>query len=121
MSAVRPLSLTPELRQNEEFLMAYAIIWFSLRMVPKRRYAATAGHTRPTRALPSSALQAVYAWRRVLGDVGCELPGMKGALRQLKGLSAAFVSDFGQNSLTQRKQQPLPRSVLLDTVARLDA
>eukprot|EP00965_Chrysotila_dentata_P123795 4092176-Pleurochrysis_carterae.AAC.1 len=95
--------------------MAYAVVWFSLHMVPKRRHVESHGHLRPTRAMPSSALQAVYAWRRVLSDVGCELADMNSALRQLKGLNAALAAEFGQDSLAHRKQQPLPRSTLVAT------
>eukprot|EP00965_Chrysotila_dentata_P045881 1524865-Pleurochrysis_carterae.AAC.1 len=87
----------------------------------RERSTAPAPTAASARAMPSSALNAVYAWRRVLADAGCQLPSMRAALKVLKGLNAEFISDFGADALAPRKQQPIPRAALVAVFKALDA
>eukprot|EP00965_Chrysotila_dentata_P071688 2368417-Pleurochrysis_carterae.AAC.2 len=100
----------------------YAVLWFACRMSAKRTRSVaptpTAAHAH---AIPSSALNAVYTWRRVLADAGCQLPNMRATLKVLKGLNAEFISDFGAEALASRKQQPIPRAALVAAFKGLDA
>ena len=119
---IRPAVLTPEQEKAEEWLMAYAVMFFGLHMSPRRkRIASTGTHVGAIdKAKPTSALLAVYAWRRVLRDAGCMLVSMKQASLHLKGMLAEYKLSYGQDSLDVIHQEPLSNDVINACMDRLN-
>jgi len=120
---IRPTTLSPTQFQRECWLMAYATYWFSMNMRPRRNNTLSQGSTpgHISRAKPSSALLAVYGWRRILADAGCELVPMRMAIGHLKGLNALFKREFGAESLVPQHQLPLSRAQKLRMFQVLDS
>ena len=96
-------------------LVAMACFWIAREMPSCARRAAD-GYTR---AMPPSALSAIYGWRRVIADCGCYLASMLLAAKVLKGLVADYKRDFGQDAMTAQHHVPFELQVVLRCVAAL--
>ena len=115
LSWMRPLASSAVDIVTEVNFVAMAVFWIAGVMPSCARRAAD-GYTR---AMPPSALSAIYGWRRVLADCGCYLASMLLAAKVLKGLVADYKRDFGQDAMTAQHHVPFELDVVRRCVAAL--
>lgn len=86
-------------------LLFYALVIIGLAMAIKPgKHSAAKGMTT---GKPSTALNYIYAFKRVMADCGRWVPDtMAGVLKALKGLNKRIRATFGQDALIPRRTQP---------------
>ena len=114
---MRPRVLLPEALPAEGRLYGLMVLWITPRMQPGKRKAEKGA----TRGQPPSALQAVFAWRRVQRDCGRALAPMNYAYGMIKGLVEQHKRDFGQDSLAPAHHVPYPLESICKACAYLDS
>ena len=117
MSWMRPRVVADADKASEDAFAALAIFWIAPRMRPHKR-------TRErgiAEAKPPSAVQAVYGWRRVQRDCGRYVCDMGRAGRTLRGLTAQYLTSWGQDALTVRHHVPIARHLIVAVVTTLVA
>jgi len=94
---------------RELLFYALAIVGIAMSIKPGKHTAAKG----MTTGKPSTALNYIYAFKRVMIDCGRWVPeSMSGVLKQLKGLNARVRASFGQDCLIPRQTQPFSLSML---------
>ena len=106
---MRPHVVEPEWQQREAYLVALALLWISMHMAPSAQRRAR-GYDE---AMPDSALNAIYGWRRVLRDCGRHLAPMALALAQCRGIRLQYTITWGNDSLVPQKHRPIPKALVL--------
>jgi hypothetical protein len=93
----------------EVWFTVMALAWISKMIAPSaRRKAAGYGQGQPT-----SALLAIYAFRRVMRDCGRYLPDMAEARNVLKGLCQRYRIRWGEEAFVPARKQPFTTAHLL--------
>tara|TARA_B110000503_G_scaffold47688_1_gene77649 strand:- start:114 stop:5735 length:5622 start_codon:yes stop_codon:yes gene_type:complete len=100
---MRPRVVATEFITREVHILAFMLMWWAIQMRPSTARAARGF----TQAMPSSPMNAMYAYRRVLKDCGRFLAPLSSALSQLRSLRAQYVSTWGTQSLVPRKHTPI--------------
>ena len=92
-------------------LLFYALVIIGLAMAIKPgKHSAAKGMTT---GKPSTALNYIYAFKRVMADCGRWVPDtMSGVLKALKGLNKRIRATFGQDALIPRRTQPFSLNML---------
>lgn len=100
---------------RETYFTIMAIMWIAQMMAPSsRRRQAGFGQGKPT-----SALLAVYAWRRVMRDCGRWLPDMAQTRGVLKGICARYKLRWGDDAFLVQRKQPFTTAHLTAIAAAL--
>ena len=89
-------------RLREAYFTALALMWIAAAM-PASARRRRAGYEQ---GMPTSALLAIYAFRRVQRDCARYLPGMEEARGVLKGLCARYKLRWGDDALVPMRKQP---------------
>jgi 8-oxo-dGTP pyrophosphatase MutT (NUDIX family) len=107
---MRPRLGAPDFDEAREMLFyALAIVAVALAIKPGKHSAEKGMKT----GKPSTALNYIYAFKRVLFDCGRWVPtNMSGVLKQLKGLNARVRASFGQDCLIPHQTQPFSLAML---------
>ena len=109
MPVMRPRLNSPHVDPDAEAeAMALMLFWIAPRMKPSPRKAAKG----ILNAQPPSALQAIYAYRRVQRDCGRYLADMGKAAALLKGMNVAFLKAWGQEALATDHHIPFALDVI---------
>ena len=112
---MRPRVVATEWHEREAYLVALALLWISIHMPPSAKRRAR-GYDE---AMPDSALNAIYGWRRVLRDCGRHLAPMALALAQCRGVRLQYTKSWGNDSLVPQKHRPIPRALVLAIIRTL--
>ena len=95
---------------RELLFYALAIVGIAMAIKPGKHSAAKG----MTTGKPSTALNYIYSFKRVMIDCGRWVPeSMIGVLKQLKGLNARVRASFGQDCLIPHQTQPFSLQMLL--------
>ena len=89
-------------RLREAYFTALALMWIAAAM-PASARRRRAGYEQ---GMATSALLAIYAFRRVQRDCARYLPGMEEARGVLKGLCARYKLRWGDDALVPTRKQP---------------
>ena len=99
----------------EIWFTTMALIWVAQMIAPSaRRRAAGYGQ-----GLPTSALLAIYAYRRVMRDCGRYIPDMAQTRAVLKGLCMRYKARWGDDAFVPERKQPFSTAHLVSIIAAL--
>ena len=115
---MRPRAVESTLESmREAYFAMLALLWIARMMPPSsRRKAQGYGQGKTT-----SALLAMYAYRRVMRDCGRYLPDMSEARGVFKGLCMQYKARWGDDAFVPERKQPFSTAQLLSIVALLAA
>ena len=99
----------------EVWFTILALAWISQAMPASKRRQAD-GYEQ---GMPTSALQAIYAHRRVMRDCGRCMPDLAETRAVLKGLCSRYKTRWGDEAFVPQRKQPFSSAHLLAIVAAL--
>jgi len=99
----------------EVWFAILALVWTAQMIAPSARRR-RAGYGQ---GMPTSALLALYGWRRVMRDCGRYTPDLVEARGVLKGICARYKARWGDEAFVPNRKQPFSSKHMLEIVALL--
>lgn len=87
-------------------------------LVPSVKHTLASGFEQ---GMPTSALLALYGWRRVMRDCGRYIPDLIEVRGVLKGICARYKARWGDDAFIPERKQPFSSTHMLDIIAILTA
>ena len=113
---LRPRSVTTSTDVLCEVWFAImALVWIAQMIAPSARRR-RAGYEQ---GMPTSALLALYGWRRVMRDCGRYTPDLTEVRGVLKGICARYKARWGDEAFVPNRKQPFSSRHMLEIVALL--
>ena len=99
----------------EVWFAIMALVWIAQMIAPSARRR-RAGYQQ---GMPTSALLALYGWRRVMRDCGRYTPDLTEVRGVLKGICARYKARWGDEAFVPNRKQPFSSRHVLEIVAIL--
>ena len=99
----------------EVWFAIMALVWIAQMIAPSARRR-RAGYEQ---GMPTSALLALYGWRRVMRDCGRFTPDLTEVRGVLKGICARYKARWGDEAFVPNRKQPFSSRHMLEIVALL--
>ena len=99
----------------EVWFAILALVWIAQMIAPSARRR-RAGYGQ---GMPTSALLALYGWRRVMRDCGRYTPDLTEVRGVLKGICARYKARWGDEAFVPNRKQPFSSRHMLEIVALL--